>query len=142
MFRSRNARYGCISVLLLGTANLPGCTDHKEATHEEIAQFKYCSGFTAAAERAAYQGLIDLETAGNLRAGQKEASDQLLLPAQEMDKGVSVMKADAQGNVQASTTTEVGRGLEEGHVMIDKNQRQELLDRTHTCSEFFAALVR
>ena len=137
MFKSRSARYGGFPVLLLCAAILPGCSDHKEATHDEIAQFKYCSGFTAAAERAAYKGLIDLETAGNLRAAQKAARDRLLLPAQEMD-----MKVDAQGNGQAPTLTEVGRGLEEGHAMIVKNQRQELLDRTHSCSEFFATLVR
>jgi hypothetical protein len=140
MFNSGNTRLGWISVLLLSPAILSGCNARKGATPEEIAQFKYCSGFTAAVERAAYRGLIDLATVGNLRAQQVDAANQLLLPSQEMATGIP--KADAQGNVPAATPTEVGRGLEEGQAMVDKNQRKELSDKIQTCSDLFAALVK
>lgn len=139
MLEPGGGRFRWIPVLSLCAAALAGCNGHKEPTPEEVAQFKYCSGLTAAAERAAYRGLIDLETAGKLRAGQVLASNRLLLPAEEMV--IATRHTDAQGNLQATTTTEVGRGLEEGHVMIDKNQPKELLDSIHTCNEFFAALV-
>jgi hypothetical protein len=140
MFKSGNGRHGWISVLLLSPAILSGCNDRKEATPEEIAQFKYCSGFTAAAERAAYRGLVDLATVGGLRAQQLDAAGQLLLPPQEMATGIP--KADAQGNVPAATPTEVGRGLKEGQAMVDQNQKKEIVDKIQTCSTFFASLVK
>ena len=139
MFNSGNTRHGWISVLSLSVAILTGCNDRKEATPEEIAQFKYCSGFTAATERAAYRGLIDLATVGNLRAQQVDAANQLLLPPQEMATGIP--KADAQGNVPASTPTEVWRGLDEGQAMVEKNQGKEISDTIRTCSELFAGIA-
>jgi hypothetical protein len=140
MFNSGEARQDWISVLLLSAAILSGCNDRKVATPEEIAKFKYCSGFTAAAERAAYRGLIDLATVGNLRAQQVDAANQLLLPPQEMATGIP--KADAQGNVPDSTPTEVGRGLQEGQAMVDKNQQKELSDTIQACSDLFTTLVK
>ena len=139
MFNSGKARQGWISVLSLSAAILAGCSDRKAATAAEIAQFKYCSGFTAAAERAAYRGLIDLATAGNLRAQQMGAAQKLLLPPQEMATGIP--KADAQGNVPASTPTEVGRGLQEGQAMVDQNQGNGISDTIRTCGDLFAGLV-
>ena len=139
MFNSVNTRHGWISVLSLSVAILAGCNDRKEATPEEIAQFKYCSGFTAAAERAAYRGLIDLAMVGGLRAQQVDAAHRLLLPPQEMATGIP--KADAQGNVPASTPTEVRRGLEEGQAMVDKNKKDEISDTIRTCVDLFAGIV-
>jgi hypothetical protein len=140
MFSSGKARQGWISVLLLGAAILSGCNDRKAATQEQIAQFKYCSGFTAAAERAAYRGGGDLAATGNLRALQVDAANQLLLPPQEMATGIP--KADAQGNVPAATPTEVGRGLQEGQAMVDKKQQKEFSDMIQTCTDLFATLVK
>jgi hypothetical protein len=139
MFNSGKARRGWISVLSLSATMLTGCNDRKEATAAEIAQFKYCSGFTAAAERAAYRGLIDLAMVGNLRAEQMDAANKLLLPPQAMATGIP--KADAQGNVPVSNPTEVGRGLQEGQAMVDKNEANGISDTIRTCGDLFAELV-
>jgi hypothetical protein len=142
MFKSGSVRQGWFPVLLLSVAILPSCNDRKAATPAEIAQFKYCSGFTAAAERAAYRRLVDLATIGSLRAQQVEAGQLLLLAPQEMATGIPGPKTDAQGNVPAPAPTEVGRGMMEGQAMIDKNQQKEFLDTVQTCSDLFATIVK
>jgi len=142
MFKSGGMRHGWFPVLLLSLAILPSCNDRKEATPGEIAQFKYCSGFTAAAERAAYRRLVDLATIGGLRAQQVEAGQILLLAPQEMATGIPGLKTDAQGNVPAPPPTEVGRGMMEGQAMIDKNQQKEFLNTVQTCNDLFATIVK
>ena len=144
MFKSGAARTGGMTVMLLGAAILAGCKERQTATPEEIARFKYCSGFTAATEQAAYRGLVDLATTGGLRAQQIAAANRLLLPPEEMITGLP-KKTDVPTDAPAAplpTPTEVGRGLLEGRAIIDKGQQKELTDTIQTCGALFATLAQ
>ena len=131
--------------LLLAATMASSCGDSSDqlaaATAQQVARFKYCTGFTSAAEHAAYRGLTDRALAESLRTQQIKAGNRLALPPLELEMGQMIMKADENGQVSATTTTEIGRGLEDGYVMIDGNQREKLSAMIHECRMLFEAIV-
>ena len=144
MFKSAGSQYALLPALLsLGALALFGCDEqqHSAVTADQVARFKYCSGFTSAAEFAAHRNLIEVSLAETLRAQQLKAAERLALQPREMEMGTARFKADSEGNVQTSTTTEVGRGMEEGAVMVDGKEREKLLETIRACGDLFKSLA-
>jgi hypothetical protein len=90
----------------------------------DVQQFKYCSGFTSAAEHSVHKGLAEAAQVAELRQNEKEAASRLKIPPAEMQLGMTRY----YGNGKAVATSEVGRGLEDGLAMLDEKSIRKLLN--------------